>query len=40
MQIIGVFIKKIRDTFLNLDHDYFILCGDFNLVLNPELDTL
>lgn len=33
------FYEKVKDTFLNLDNDYFILCGDFNLVLNPEVDT-
>lgn len=33
------FYEKVRDIFLNLDNDYFILCGDFNLVLNPLLDT-
>lgn len=25
----GFYEKVIRDTFLNLDNDYFILCGDF-----------
>lgn len=25
--------------FLELDNEYFILCGDFNLVLNPDIDT-
>lgn len=25
--------------FLELDIEYFILCGDFNLVLNPDVDT-
>lgn len=33
------FYEKFRDIFFNLDNDYFILCGDFNLVLNPLLDT-
>lgn len=33
------FYEEVRDIFLNLDNDYFILCGDFNLALNPVLDT-
>lgn len=32
-------MKKLEIPFLNLDNDYFILCRDFNLVLNPEMDT-
>lgn len=30
---------KYSEIFLNLDNDYFILCGDFNLAFNPLLDT-
>ena len=24
---------------MEFDNEYFILCGDFNLTLNPSLDT-
>lgn len=37
--IILVFMKKVRDTLLNIDKDYFTLCGDLNLTLNPLLHT-
>lgn len=33
------FYENIRDIFLEFDNDYFILCGDFNLTLNPSLDA-
>lgn len=33
------FYENIRDILLEFDNDYFILCGDFNLTLNPSLDT-
>ena len=33
------FYENVRDTFLEYNNDYFILCGDFNLTLNPSLDT-
>lgn len=33
------FYENVRDIFLEFDNDYFILCGDFNLTLNPSLDT-
>lgn len=33
------FYEKIRNMFLELDSEYFILCGEFNLVLNPDIDT-
>lgn len=33
------FYENIRNMFLELDNEYFILCGDFNLVLNPDIDT-
>lgn len=32
-------MKKVRDTLLNRDKDYFTLCGDLNLTLNPLLHT-
>lgn len=34
------FYENIRDIFLEFDYDYFILCGYFNLTLNPSIDTL
>jgi hypothetical protein len=36
---VPVFMKRSGILFLTLDNDYFLLCGDFNLVLNPSLDT-
>ena len=33
------FFENIRNIFLELDNEYYILCGDFNLVLNQDLDT-
>ena len=33
------FYENVRDVFLEFDNKYFILCGDFNLALNPSLDT-
>ena len=33
------FFNLIRDTLLELDNLYFIVCGDFNLVLDPVMDT-
>lgn len=33
------FYEKVRDSFLELDNDYYILCGDFNIALDQELDT-
>ena len=33
------FYENVRDVFLEFDNEYFILCGDFNLVLNPSQDT-
>lgn len=33
------FYEEVREIFLDFDNEYFILCGDFNLVLNPSLDT-
>ena len=33
------FYENVRNTFLEFDNEYFILCGDFNLTLNPSLDT-
>lgn len=34
-----MFYEKIRDAFLEFDNDYYILCGDLNLALNPSIDT-
>ena len=34
-----VFFENIRNIFLELDNEYYILCGDFNLVLDQDLDT-
>ena len=31
--------EEEKGHFLDFDNEYFILCGDFNLVLNPNLDT-
>lgn len=33
------FYENIRNIFLELDSEYFMLFGDFNLVLNPDIDT-
>ena len=33
------FYENVRDTFLELDNDYYILCGDFNIALDQNLDT-
>ena len=33
------FYENVRDVYLEFDNDYFILCGDFNLALNPSQDT-
>ena len=33
------FYEKVRDTFLEFDNEFFILCGDLNLALNPAVDT-
>lgn len=29
----------VRDVLLDFDNEYIFLCGDFNLVLNPSIDT-
>ena len=34
-----VFFQEIKNYIDNYDHDYFILCGDLNISLNPQLDT-
>ena len=34
------FFDMVTETFTEFDNKYFILCGDFNLALNPSLDTL
>ena len=33
------FYEHVRDVFLEFDNEYFILCGDFNLTLNPCQDN-
>lgn len=33
------FYKTLRQNFLEFENEYVILCGDWNLVINPELDT-
>ena len=33
------FYENIREYLLEFDNDYYIVCGDFNLALNPTLDT-
>lgn len=33
------FYDKVRVCFLELDNDFFILFGDFNIALNQTLDT-
>ena len=33
------FFKRIFDIIDTNPMDYFLLCGDFNLVINPDLDS-
>ena len=33
------FYEKVKEHFLHFDNEYFILCGDLNLVLNSSLDS-
>lgn len=33
------FYEKVRETFLEFDNDYFVLCGDLNIALNASMDT-
>jgi exonuclease III len=33
------FYEKIREIFLEFDNDFYILCGDLNIALNPTIDT-
>lgn len=33
------FYNNIRQTYSEFGNDYKVLCGDWNLVLNPDLDT-
>lgn len=33
------FYEYVRENFLELDNDFFILVGDFNLALNPVIGT-
>ena len=34
-----LFYEIVRDAFLEFDNEYYILCGDLNLALNPNIDT-
>lgn len=31
--------ENVKNIFLELDNKYYILCGDFNLVPNPDIYT-
>lgn len=33
------FYEYVREVFLELDNEYYILLGDFNLALSPDIDT-
>lgn len=33
------FYDMVRDGLFDFDNEYIFLCGDFNLVLNPSIDT-
>ena len=33
------FYKELRRTYNSLNNDNVIMCGDWNLVINPDLDT-
>ena len=35
---VQIFIKKIRDIVNDFNTDFFVISGDFNLVLDPEKD--
>ena len=34
------FYDSVREFLLDFDNEYFFLCGDFNLALNPLQDTI
>ena len=34
-----LFFSKLQDLIQDNDADYCVICGDFNLVLNPVMDT-
>ena len=34
------FYKDVQDLLEDTNSDYTLICGDFNLVLNPDLDSL
>ena len=34
-----IFFEIIRDVLLEFDNPYFMICGDFNITLNPDLDS-
>lgn len=33
------FYEKVRETFLELDNDCFVICDDLNIILNATIDT-
>ena len=33
------FFQKVNDHIDAIEHDYFILCGDLNVTLDPSMDT-
>ena len=33
------FFQTVKRQINTIDHDYFILCGDLNVTLNPQIDT-
>ena len=33
------FFKKIQEILVSNEQEYIIICGDFNIALNPTLDT-
>lgn len=37
-QTIPLFYDRIEDTLYEFKNDSYIICGDFNLVLDPEID--
>ena len=34
-----LFFQMVKRQIDSIDHDYFILCGDLNVTLNPQIDT-
>ena len=33
------FFQNVREKIANSDQDYLIVCGDFNIVINPNMDS-